>query len=387
MSEKNEKIQSLIPDPSQIDSLREVILANSVMCGEIPAPTFEEGLRLIFLRDRFNEAGLEHISVDEKDNVAAILPGSDGERRILVSANLDTIHDAGADHAMTLGADSITGRGICENSLGLGVLATLPLILERLEVQLRSDLLLLGSSQSIGVGNIGGIRFFLENYPNPIDQGICLRAVQLGRLSYASLGMLRGEIQIEVPEEYDWKRLPEGSAIIILNRLITRLQEIPLPSNPVTSINLGSVLAGNTFGTAASNARLRFEVRSEEEGRTEWIEEQIEEIVEELAAENEVSVSLKVVARRNRGGISFSHPLVRTTREIIGHLGEEQVIAPSTGELCALIDKGIPGVTVGLTHGEHIHERNETLKISPVFSGVAQLIGLLRAIDGGLCDE
>jgi len=190
-----------------------------------------------------------------------------------------------------------------------------------------------------------------------------------------------------VPEEYDWKRLPEGSAIIILNRLITRLQEIPLPSNPVTSINLGSVLAGNTFGTAASNARLRFEVRSEEEGRTEWIEEQIEEIVEELAAENEVSVSLKVVARRNRGGISFSHPLVRTTREIIGHLGEEQVIAPSTGELCALIDKGIPGVTVGLTHGEHIHERNETLKISPVFRGVAQLIGLLRAIDGGLCDE
>jgi len=387
MPNNNQHVLSLIPDLAKIESLREVILANSVMCGEIPAPTFEEGLRLIFMRDRFTEAGLEHISVDEKDNVAAILPGTSGERKILVSANLDTIHYAGADHSMTLGVDSITGRGICENSLGLGVLSALPMILDRLGIQLESDLLLLGSSQSIGVGNIGGIRFFLENYPNEIDYGICLRAIQFGRLSYASLGMLRGEIRIEVPEEYDWKRLPDGSAIVILNRLITRIQAIPLPSNPVTTINLGSVLAGNTFGTAASTATLRFEVRSEEEERAEWIEEQIGEIVEELAAENEVSVSLNVVARRNRGGISFSHPLVKTTREIITSLDEEHIIAPSTGELCALIDQGIPGVTVGLTHGEHIHEANETLQISPVFRGVAQLIGLLQAIDGGHCDE
>lgn len=377
----------LIPDPAELERVREVLLANSVMCGEIPAPTFAEEQRLVFMRDRFTEAGLERVSVDEKDNVAAVFPGATGERRILVSANLDTIHPAGTDHSMTLGTDTITGRGICENSLGLGVLSALPLVLDRLGVRLDADLVLLGSSQSIGLGNIGGIRFFLEHYPEPIDHGICLRAVQLGRLSYASLGMLRGEIDIEVPEEYDWKRLPEGSAIVVLNRLITRIQAIPLPSNPVTTINLGSVTAGNTFGTAASNANLRFEVRSEEEGRAERIETEIAEIVEELAAENEVSVDLSIVARRNRGGISFSHPLVKTTRSIIGSLGIEQVIAPSTGELCALIDRRIPAVTVGLSYGEHLHERNETVRIPPVFRGVAQLVGLLRAIDGGHCDE
>ena len=387
MTYTSDHIADLIPDPGEIESFKEVILANSVMCGEIPAPTFDEGRRLTFMNDRFTEAGLEHVSVDEKDNVAAVLPGTTGERQILLSANLDTIHHAGADHAMTLGTDSIAGRGICGNSLGLGVLSALPLVLDRLGVRLESNLLLLASSQSIGVGNLGGIRFFLENYPDPIDFGIGLRAVQLGRLSYASLGMLRGEIQIEVPEEYDWKRLPEGSAIVVLNRLITAIQAIPLPSSPVTTINLGSILAGNTFGTAASTASLRFEVKSEEEGRAEKLEEVIGEIVEEMAAESEVAVTLNVVARRNRGGISFSHPLVKTTRAVIGALGIERVIAPSTGELCALIDRNIPAVTVGLTHGEHLHEWNETMHISPVFRGVAQLIGLLRAIDGGLCDE
>ncbi len=377
----------LFPEPSAVEAVREVVLANSVMCGEIPAPTFDESGRVVFMRDRFTEAGLESISVDEKNNVAAVLPGTEGERRILVSANLDTIHYAGADLAMTLGTDSIVGRGICENSLGLGVLSSLPLILDRLDIRLESDLLLLATTQSLGVGNIGGMRFFLENYPNPIDFGICLRAIQLGRLSYASLGMLRGEVQIEVPEEYDWKRLPEGSAIVILNRLITRIQEIPLPGNPVTTINLGSVMAGNTFGQAAPTATLRFEVKSEEQDRVEMIETQIAEIVEELAAENEVSVTVHFVARRNRGGISFSHPLVKTTRSIIRKLGIEQIIAPSTGELCALIDRNIPAVTVGLSHGEHLHERNETVQISPIFRGISQLIGLLRAIDRGQCDE
>lgn len=377
----------LIPDPSEIESIREVILANSVMCGEIPAPTFEESGRVVFMRDRFTEAGLQSISVDEKDNVAAVLPGKTGDRQILLSANLDSIHFAGADLAMTLGTDSITGRGICENSLGLGVLSSLPLILERLGIELDSNLLLLATTQSIGIGNIGGMRFFLENYPKPIDFGICLRAIQLGRLSYASLGMLRGEIRIEVPEEYDWKRLPEGSAIVILNRLISRIQAIPLPSNPVTTINLGSVMAGNTFGQAAPTANLRFEVKSEEQKQVEMIESQIAEIVEELAAENEVSVELEIVARRNQGGISFSHPLVKTTRSIIRELGIEQVIAPSTGELCALIDRNIPAVTVGLSRGEHLHDRNETIQISPMFSGVSQLIGLLQAVDKGQCDE
>lgn len=377
-------------DAERIEAIKELVISNAVMAGEIPAPTFGEEGRVRFIQDRFTESDLENISVDEAGNVAAMIPGKgqrQDRRRILLSANLDTVFPAEVDHAMSLGSDRITGPGICDNSLGLGTLISIPQLLQHLDITLDADLILLGSAKSLGHGDLAGIRFFLENYPHPIDACICIRGVQQGRLSYASLGMLRGEIQVDVDEEYDWKHLGDAGAISILNRVITRLQGIPLPTQPATSIVLGSVRSGNSFSTAAASALLRFEVRSEEEGKAEQLERDIQDIVDELAAENEVDVILRVIARRQRGGISFSHPLVRTIRAIQENLGIEPIIAPSTGELCALIDRRIPAVTVGLSTGEHIHEPNETVLIPPLFRGITQVTALLRAIDGGICDE
>ncbi|MFP6901643.1 MAG: hypothetical protein VCA36_11920, partial [Opitutales bacterium] len=57
------------------------------------------------------------------------------------------------------------------------------------------------------------------------------------------------------------------------------------------------------------------------------------------------------------------------------------------GDLGALIDAGHPGVTLGITHVENSREENETITIEPISRGLAQLIGLLRAIDCGHCDE
>ena len=61
-------------------------------------------------------------------------------------------------------------------------------------------------------------------------------------------------------------------------------------------------------------------------------------------------------------------------------------ISPSTSELSAFIDQKIPAVTIGLTQGEHHNEVNERLDIEPVYLGIAQLVGLLVAIDEGYAD-
>jgi len=48
---------------------------------------------------------------------------------------------------------------------------------------------------------------------------------------------------------------------------------------------------------------------------------------------------------------------------------------------------GHPGVTLGLTSAENLRETNETIKLEPLYSGMAQLITLIRAIDLGLCES
>ncbi len=371
----------------ELGKIRELILANAVMIGEIPAPTFQEENRIRFIRDRFDESGLERVSTDEIGNVAAFVPGRGGDRTILISANADSIFGPEVDPAMSLQPGFITGPGIAENAIGLSVLSLLPILLERLGIELDANLVLLATTRSLGLGDIAGIRFFIENYNRPIDFGICLRGVHLGRLSYNSLGMIRGEITVSVPEHSEWRRLGSGGSITFLNRIVSRLLGIPLPREPQTSIILGSISAGNTFNSIAHSGRLRFEIRSEDESMPENLLGTIQEIVDENDAENEADVKLNLVSRRQRGGIPFSHPLVRAVRQIDEALGIEPVIAPSTGELCAMIDAGIPSVTLGLTTVEHQHEVRETIAIEPLFRGVTQLLSLIDSIDKGYCDH
>ena len=56
-------------------------------------------------------------------------------------------------------------------------------------------------------------------------------------------------------------------------------------------------------------------------------------------------------------------------------------------ELSALIDSGIPAVTLGISHGKRMNKLDEEVAISSISTGVAQLISVLLAIDGGYCDE
>ena len=75
------------------------------------------------------------------------------------------------------------------------------------------------------------------------------------------------------------------------------------------------------------------------------------------------------------------------TSDVMKALGIQPRIVPSTSELSALIAKGIPSLTLGLTHSEHQNELGETMEIDPIFTGLAQLVGMLVSIDEGFCDE
>jgi len=368
-------------------SLRETLLANLVMLGEIPAPTFKEEARVNFLMQRFSECGLTNTSSDECGNGFGIVPGKDRKRNILLLAHADTVFSERRDHTVSVHADRIVGPGIADNSLGLAVLTTLPTILESLGIELNAGLVLMGAARSLGRGDLEGVRFFLDNNKMPLTAGICVEGVQLGRLSYASAGMLRGEVTCRVSEEYDWIRRGTTGAILVINEVINRILGIPLPRKPQTSIVLGSVESGAGFNIIPTEATLRFEVRSESSEIVQEIASELDDIMEDVRSQTAAEVTLDVVARREVAGLEIGHPLVKQTREIMSSFELTPHITPSISELSAMIANDVPAVTLGITAGDHLHEQHEAIQIDPIFTGLAQLIAVLLAIDGGFCDE
>ena len=62
-------------------------------------------------------------------------------------------------------------------------------------------------------------------------------------------------------------------------------------------------------------------------------------------------------------------------------LGVEPMIGPSTSEVSAFIDKQVPALTLGITQVERLNQVDEELEIAPMYTGVAQVVALLLAID------
>jgi acetylornithine deacetylase/succinyl-diaminopimelate desuccinylase-like protein len=369
-----------------LTQFREILLANLVMIGEIPAPTSGEEKRIEFLLNRFKEAGLSENSIDDGGNGIGVLEGEEGKKSILLNAHADTVFSAKTDHTIQVSSGSLIGPGVADNSLGLAALATIPYILQELDIKLKNDLVLLGGVKSLGRGDLEGIRFFLDNNDFDIKNALCIEGVELGRLSYTSIGMLRGEITCRVPEKYDWSRFGDASAILTLNEVINKINDIRLPKRPRTSVVMGSISGGSSFDTIAREATLGFEVRSEAENVVDDVGKIIQDIAKEVASKTGDEVELDIFARRRPGGIPYAHPMNECARSIMNKLEIEPRLAPSTSELAALIDKNIPALTLGITSGDKIHKMDESVQIAPIYKGLAQIIGILIATDGGFCD-
>ncbi len=381
-----EGILARLPEyEAAFEELRETFLTNLIMIGEIPAPTGGEGARADFLSNRLSEYNLQNCSKDEKGNALGVIPGNSRDNNILAVAHLDTLFSSQVDHTINVDPGGVIGPGIGDNSLGLAVLASLPPILERLNIQFDSNLILMGSTKSLEGGNIEGLRFFLNNFKKTISAGICLEGVKLGRLSYSSIGILRGEIRYAVPEEYDWTRFSSAGAIVNMTELINRILEIPTPHKPKTDIVLGAIESGTTYNTIPTKATLKFEIRSDSEEMVETLAKKIHSLTDEMTSMTGAIVDFKEMARRRTGGLNFSHPMNTTIRSIMKALDVVPRLHPSTSELSAFIDQEIPAVTIGISNGEHLGEKDERIFIDPIKKGVAQFIGLLQAIDKGVC--
>lgn len=372
--------------PDALCRLREEFLASLVMFAQIPAPTGREQMRVRHMLDRFVEAGLADAGADEAGNAVGFLPGSRGKRTIMLVSHLDTVVPDTVDHNVIVEPDQLIGPGISDNALGAAVISMIPTCLAELGIQLESNLHLLGSVQSLERGNHGGMRFHLDHLPRPVDFGLCVEGVQLGRLNFFSIGTLRGDITCDVRHVASRSYGAEG-AIVVLNQIVNRLLRIEVPSRPYTKIHIAKIAAGKSYDVEPDHAELGFEVNSHSDEMIERIQRQMEDIVMEMSARHAVDAKLDCFFRREAGGIPFSHPLVKTVLRVMSALEIEPDQGHSPSELSEFISRGIPAVTLGVTYGEKHRKRPDHVLIEPMLRGVAQILGTILALDKGVCDE
>lgn len=372
--------------PAALAYMREEFIASLIMLAQIPSPTGGEHERVRHLLDRFTEAGLPEAGEDEIGNAVGFLPGRTGDRTIMLVAHLDTIVPQNVDHDVTVEEARVVGPGISDNALGAAVLGMLPHAMEELGIALDANLQLIGTVQSLERGNHGGLRFHLDHATRPVDFGICVEGVQLGRLNFFSIGTLRGDITCDV-RPIESRSYGSENAIVVLNQIINRMLAIETPQRPFSRIRIGRIRAGVAYDVDPDHAELGFEVVSHNDEVIDRVHREIDDLVTEMGARNAVDARLDCFFRRNAGGVAFAHPLVKTALAVMETLDVAPDQGHSPSELSEFIVRDIPAVTLGISRGEKSRKKPDQVEIDPILTGVSQLMGVLLAIDRGACDE
>jgi acetylornithine deacetylase/succinyl-diaminopimelate desuccinylase-like protein len=385
MADYLEKLPDFV---DRIRSMKDIIITNIVLIGQTPAPTFKEKKRTQVFMDRLAEFQVDECTTDGYRNPIGIIRGTSQDKPpIFLVAHLDTFFDRDIVYNFRVRKNSITGPGILDNSVGVGVLVSMPEIFRQLDLHFASDIVIAGVIQSLGKGNLRGVRHLVKTWATPVRAAICVEGIEIGRLNYYSDGMIRGEIECNFSKDKKIIHKFRPNAIIVLNEVINEILKLRMPQRPRSRIVIGRFSGGINHGKIAYNANLGFEIRSHSKGMVQSILNDIKNIVASIGHENEVELNLKIISNMSPAKLLYTHPLVTSTVNVMNHLGITPFSKATESAQSIFLSNKIPTITLGLTRGENHYQENARMEIEPMFKGIAQIIGALMAIDSGVCDD
>jgi acetylornithine deacetylase/succinyl-diaminopimelate desuccinylase-like protein len=343
---------------------------------QIPSPTFHEELRAGYLQQEFYHLGLAGVEIDETGNCWGLLPGGSAPP-LVISAHLDTVHTGKPPIPLSRHAGYIQGPGIGDNSLGVAGIFGLASFLKEQGIKLPGDVYFVGNVGEEGMGNLVGMRAVVDRMRDQPAAYLIVEGMGLGSVYHRGLGVIRYNIEVTTPGGHSWADFGNPSAVHILADLITRLTAIPIPSNPRTTINIGTIQGGISVNTIAAQAELTLDLRSEGNAELEHLNQQVLACTAAYQRPG-VNVNCRLTGRRPSGEIPANHPIIYLAQDVLGRLRLPVKLGIASSDANIPLSLAYPAVCIGLTTGGNAHTDNEFIDLEPFQRGFIQLFELTR---------
>lgn len=350
------------------------VIQTAVAIQQIPAPTFDEGRRANYVRDRFIAAGLRDVGSDALHNTVGRWPGADPARpALLVSAHTDTVFPAGTDLTVREESGRLCGPGLGDNSLGVAALLTLAELFAAHDIHPSADIWLAANSREEGLGNLDGIRAVWNALGARLGAAIVVEGMALGRVYHAGIAVRRLHIACHASGGHSWLHFGQPSAVHGLIDLGARILALTPPNEPRTTYNIGLIHGGHSVNSLACEAELYLDLRSEDPACLQALERAVREHIASAGQTPQLTFTTTVVGDRPAGHIDPTHPLVQMAGAALELARIPAFYERGSTDANALLANGLPTVTVGVTRGAHSHRQDEYIETAPIASGLWQL--------------
>jgi tripeptide aminopeptidase len=357
-----------------MNSLSNRVLDLAVRIQQIPAHTFHEGPRAEFVRDLFVKEHLKDVSIDVLGNVYARVPGKNGSPApLIISAHLDTVFPKTVDLQVREETGKILAPGIGDNSLGVAALFGIPWGLQDAKTSLEHDLWLVANVAEEGLGDLRGMRAVVERYGANVMGYLVLEGLALGHIYHKAIGVQRYRVRALTAGGHSWSDYGRPSAVHELASLVTRLTSMPLPREPRTTLNVGTISGGTGINVLASESICELDLRSEDPALLLKIADQVERYLRDANGED-VKVDFEIVGQRPAGQIPEDHPFVQLAMDCTRDTGVEPVLTAGSTDANIPLSRGIPAVVMGITTGGGAHTTHEYINTEPVVKGMGSVL-------------
>ncbi len=355
------------------------IVQQGIAIQQIPAPTFSEKTRAEYVAQQFKQFGLQNIQMDELYNVTGLMQGKQSQQSgIMISAHTDTVFSADTDLTIRKDKDLIYGPGLGDNSVGVSGMLGLIAIMQKLNIQPETDIWFVANTREEGLGDLGGMKAVFQQLRPHIQSVINLEGMAFGHVYHEGIAVRRLHITAKGEGGHSWLNFGRTSAIHGIMELGAQITHLRPPESPRTTFNIGIIEGGQSINTIAAEAGLWLDLRSEESATLARFEREVRKIVDAASKPN-LSFNIDVVGDRPAGSIPASHNLVQMALAALEQSGVKGTLENGSTDANVPLASGCPAVTIGITRGGNAHRMDEYIEVSPIASGMRQLLLLTLA--------
>jgi tripeptide aminopeptidase len=278
----------------------------------------------------------------------------------------------------------IHGPGVRDDAAGLAALIALAQAFEDCDIRGPADLVLAATVGEEGLGNLRGMRALLDVWRNRLDAVLCVDG-DLAGVVHVGIGSVRLRVTISGPGGHSWGNFGRPSAIHLLAGCIVDLAALPLPAEPRTTYNVGTVSGGLSVNTIAPSAEMVIDLRSVDPGALAVLERGVRSAVaHRLAPAPGCRAEVTVLGTRPAASLPERHPLVSLARAVHRELAIVTHLEAGSTDANLPLAEGLPAVCVGVSTGGGVHTTAEFLDADSLLVGLKALTLLVASAWEGL---
>ena len=323
---------------------------------EIPAPPFQEAERAAAVKVLLSAVGLE-VSTDKTGNVIGLLRGASDKEIVILAAHLDTVFPAGTDVKVHREKNRMLAPGISDNGAGLAALVAVARAIHEARIQPQRTILFVADVGEEGEGNLRGMRAVVDAYRERLKAVIVLDGSSIDHVTTKALASRRVEVVITGPGGHSWSDFGIPNPINALIRGSVRFISTRVPSTPRTTFNLGQIEGGTSVNSIPHEARLKVDLRSENEDELIRLEAALRDCVtagvrDEMEASRDRSKGklewkLEMLGSRPGGELASNSPLLAALRAADEAVGNQSRLERASTDANVPLSLGIDAISMG----------------------------------------